>query len=344
MSPALRIACLASVALFLSARPQAQAVPQAQGPTFRSGADLITVDLTVVDRDGGPITGLAAPDMTVFVDGTPRRVASLMWLPPFGAPGQSALAAARSMVFIVDPASMRPGQGMQLLHAAARYIDRLPASARVAVAVVPWIDNATRFEEPRDELKNRLLRASGNGGREVPLEQNTQGLVQEVFERLGAIDGPKQVILIEGTTHGDLNLPTQFTALDMLVTAASAWRSRVVVNELELWNNPGWSSMAPEQRTSVSDAFAQPAMTDRILSTSTGGLSMAPVSGDAFFARLEREQGGSYVLAFEPIDADRDGRAHQIKVKVARPDTTIRARHEFSLTPTAAENRPAGSH
>jgi hypothetical protein len=71
---------------------------------------------------------------------------------------------------------------------------------------------------------------------------------------------------------------------------------------------------------------------------------MAPVSGDSFFSRFEREQGGSYVVAFEPTDADRDGRAHGITLKVARPDTTIRARHEFSLAPMAAENRTSGSH
>jgi VWFA-related protein len=345
MSSVQRAVSAGSILILLATAGLAQTTPQSRAPMFKTGVDLVTVDLTVVDRDGAPIAGLSATDMTVLVDGTPRRVASLMWLPPFGTPGQSALAAARTMVFVVDPSTMRPGQGIQLLHAAARYIDQLPASARIAVAVVPWIDNASRFDESREVLKDRLLRATGNGGREVPLEQNTQGLVQDVFDRLGSIDGPKQVVLIEGTRQGDFNLPTQFTALDMLMSAASAWRSRVVVNELELWSNPGWDAMAPEHRTSAIDvAFSQRPMTDRILSTATGGLAMAPVSGDSFFARLEREQGGSYVLAFEPIDADRDGRAHEIKVKVRRDDATIRARHDFSLPRMTAENRPAGSH
>jgi len=105
-------------------------------------------------------------------------------------------------------------------------------------------------------------------------------------------------VLIEGTNHGNFNVPSQFTALDMLVSAATAWRSRVVVNELELWNNPGWEAIAPEQGTAMTPAaFSPRPMTDRILSTATGGLAMAPVSGDSFFTRLEREQGGSYVIA-----------------------------------------------
>src|SRR6476619_3447073 len=112
MSPALRIACVGSFVLSLFAGAHAQsAAGQTQGPTFRSNVDLITVDLTVVDRDGAPISGLSTSDMTVLVDDTPRRVASLIWLPPFGAPGGSALSASRSMIFIVDPATMRPGQG-----------------------------------------------------------------------------------------------------------------------------------------------------------------------------------------------------------------------------------------
>jgi VWFA-related protein len=306
-----------------------------QRPTFKSGVDLVTVDLTVVGHDGTPVTGLSASDLTVLVDGTPRRVASLLWLPPSGIAGQSSLAASRSLVFVIDRSSMKAGRGMQLLHAAARYIDRLPSSARVSVAVLPRIDAVVRFDEPREVLKDRLLRATGDG-LTFPLALNREDHVKALFDQLSTIDGPKQVVLIQGTELGDVTMRSDFEALDVLMAAASAWKSRVIVHELDLWVNPGWEAMAPENRTSGVSTWTPTSTTDGILSTSTGGLHMAPVSGDSFFKRFEREQSGSYVLAFEPLDADRDGRAHTIKVTTRRPATTIRARHEFAFEPAIA--------
>ena len=301
-----------------------------QQPSFKGGVDLVTVDLTVVGHDGTPVIGLSASDLTVLVDGTPRRVTSLLWLPPTGPVGQSALAAQRSLVFVVDRSSMKAGRGMQLLHAAARYIDRLPPSARVSVAVLPRIDAVVRFDEPREVLKDRLLRATGDG-MTVPLALDREDHVKALFDQLSAIDGPKQVVLIQGPEVGGVTMGSDFEALDVLMAAASAWKSRVVVHELDLWVNPGWEAMAPENRTSALSTWTPASNIEGILSTSTGGLQMAPVSGDSFFKRFEREQGGSYVLAFEPLDADRDGRAHTIKVTTTRPATTIRARHEFAF-------------
>jgi len=332
MSPALRTAFLASAVLFLPAASRGQSpAAQSPGPTFRGAVDLVTVDLTAVDRDGTPAAGLTPADVTVLVDGSPRRVASLLWLSPLGAPGESALGTSRSLVLVVDRASLRAGHGMQALHAAARYLDRLPESARVAVAVLPELDAAVRFDEPRAVLRERLLRAVGTGERTVPLGQTSDDHVNALFTSLSAVEGPKQVVLIQGTESGEIGAPIDFAAHDLLSATLSAWQSRVIVHQLDVWEPP-WEAMAPENGTSSTPTWTSASATDRILSTQTGGLAMAPVSGDAFFMRFAREQAGSYVLAFEPSDSDRDGRSHTIKVTVSRPYTTIRARHDFSIT------------
>ena len=54
----------------LSARVQ-------QPPVFKTRVDLVTVDATVVDRDGRPVEGLQADDFTVTVDGRPRRIVTV---------------------------------------------------------------------------------------------------------------------------------------------------------------------------------------------------------------------------------------------------------------------------
>ncbi len=47
-----------------------------QAPVFRSGVEVMEVDVTVVDAKGMPVRDLRAPEFTVTVDGQPRRVIS----------------------------------------------------------------------------------------------------------------------------------------------------------------------------------------------------------------------------------------------------------------------------
>src|SRR6188768_840423 len=45
-----------------------------QQPVFRSRVELVTVDVTVVDADGEPVTDLTADRFEISVNGSPRRV------------------------------------------------------------------------------------------------------------------------------------------------------------------------------------------------------------------------------------------------------------------------------
>src|SRR4029434_840452 len=63
-----------------AAAPPAQTPPATttqepvQGPTFRTGIDLVTVDVAVVDRNGRPVETLGAAEFSVKIDGEVRRV------------------------------------------------------------------------------------------------------------------------------------------------------------------------------------------------------------------------------------------------------------------------------
>jgi VWFA-related protein len=311
--------------------------------------DLVTVDLTAVDKDGTPILGLTLSDVTVLVDGSPRRIASFVYTAPpqLGQqPGavaarlnalpdqRSALASSRTIVLVVDPSTMARGDGMQALHAAARFLDRLPATDRVSVAVLPQWETAFRFDASRKALKDRVIRGSGTGIINTPLDGRRRQEVESLFSNLASIEGPKQVVLIHGPSlEGDLSVrPSDLVGLDGLASAAAAWQSRVIVHTLEIYRTSGWSAMSADRRESSLPTFTRASSTDRLVSTLTGGLAMSPVSGDTFFERFEREQAGGYVLAFEPTSVDRDGRAHEIRVTIGNhPGTTVRTRHEFSV-------------
>src|SRR5258706_3157496 len=58
-----------------------EAAHQPQQPAFQSRADIIPVDVSVLDGRGQPVQDLAAADFSVRIDGQPRRVISAEWIP-----------------------------------------------------------------------------------------------------------------------------------------------------------------------------------------------------------------------------------------------------------------------
>ncbi len=72
----LPVLILAVVAGTASLSGQQQAEAPVQGPTFRTGVDVIAVDVAVVDAKGAPVENLLPPDFQVKIAGQPRRVVS----------------------------------------------------------------------------------------------------------------------------------------------------------------------------------------------------------------------------------------------------------------------------
>ena len=52
--------------------------PVFQQQTFKTGVDLVAVDVTVVDRNGTPVENLTAADFEVWIAGRPRKVVEIV--------------------------------------------------------------------------------------------------------------------------------------------------------------------------------------------------------------------------------------------------------------------------
>jgi VWFA-related protein len=125
--------------------------------TFRSGREVLTIDTSVRDASGRPLTDLQPADFTVRIDGQPRHVLTARL---FGKDsGRAASSAApiarfttnvdtppgRVVVFAVDRDSIRPGGEKALLDTAARLLDTLsPADAAGAAALPGPATDLTR--------------------------------------------------------------------------------------------------------------------------------------------------------------------------------------------------------
>jgi len=140
---------VAALAIGLSISPDAQqSQPTPQQPTFRSGVDVIAVDVNAVDTDGNPIQGLLAEHFTVEIDGRRRRVVSAAFVPhgqstagPAGMPAEAgsldATDPSRVFMIAVDASSFSVGDSRGVVAAARDFVRQLPFDERVGVYTFP---------------------------------------------------------------------------------------------------------------------------------------------------------------------------------------------------------------
>jgi VWFA-related protein len=131
--------------------PQAPQKPaQVEQPSFRSGRELVVIDVSAVGSDGKPLKGLRAEDFTVRIDNGARRIVSMQFVDQAAAETQAATppparryssneaaAVGRLIVIVVDESSIRFGG----LRAAAESTERLLAgfgpADRTALVTLP---------------------------------------------------------------------------------------------------------------------------------------------------------------------------------------------------------------
>ncbi len=161
--------------------------------------------------------------------------------------------------------------------------------------------------------------------------------LQWLFTILGREGTPTDVVLV----HGGLPwLDRMRPAVERLLDVARIGRIRVHVLELaELGEIVPRRAPSPDVDIapfSLGPPAAAPASYG--LAPETGGIEVLhAVTGQDFFARLDAELAGSYLLGFEPLPSERDGRPHRIEIQIARrPYAIVHARKSFVAAPAGA--------
>ena len=163
---------------------RAAARQSAQAPVFRSGVELITVDVTVVDSSGNPIRTLRPDQFRVSIDGRSRRVVSadlVEYAPGDAGDGTgaapvrpratfssndspvSAAAPGRLVFLAVDQGSFRPMAGRAATDAANRFLNRLQPQDRVGLIVFPAPGPSVAPSTDRTAVRQALDRIVGSG-------------------------------------------------------------------------------------------------------------------------------------------------------------------------------------
>src|SRR6185437_3131228 len=148
-----------------------QAIPDPP-PQFRSGVEVINIDVNVIDKQGLPIRGLAASDFTVTVGGQPRRVVTADCVDAANTSGQPKPAdeeivstnegggGGRLFMFVVDQNTLEPGNARHVASAASRFFTRLTYADRSALMLLPVGPNVP-FTWAHDRVREGLQRVTG---------------------------------------------------------------------------------------------------------------------------------------------------------------------------------------
>jgi VWFA-related protein len=177
-------------------------------PVFRSAADVILVDVQVVDRRGEPVPLAQPSHFQVLIDGKPRKVASAELIDyravtakraapaAAGAAVAASLAAEpRNFVVAVDESSFHTRHAPAAVQAARRFIDGLSAADRVGVYRYPV--HGPMLELSADHGKALRDLDDVVGVLELPRTQHRVTLSEVVDITAGDADALRRVVTRE---------------------------------------------------------------------------------------------------------------------------------------------------
>lgn len=143
--------------------------------TFRSGRELLTIETSVRDADGKPLTDLQPSDFSVRIDGQPRQVLTVQLfggretavtnqrepIPRFTRAAERQ--PGRAVVFAIDRDSMRPGSERAVLETISRLIEKL--SPPDAAGLVEFPGRAIELTRDHKRVADALKTMTGTSPR-----------------------------------------------------------------------------------------------------------------------------------------------------------------------------------
>jgi VWFA-related protein len=364
--PAARVVVLAGIlasGLSLSAR---QAPPQQ--PSFRTGVDLVQVDVSVLDPQRQPVPGLTAADFTVREDGKERAVVAFSAVDLPARPAPPPAAWMREIApDVITNAVPREGRLVVILFDRTIRNGTMPAARRIAEMAVEQLGPADlasviytargvpqNFTADRRLLRSAIARpflglADGDAGNPGQCRCGVCTLesITRVADALRDVPQRRKMLLFIGTS-----IPVQDAGecSGILREAREKlFRAADVANlTIHAFDSNALESLAPTAEA------AGPARTPDIggnmqrqgnLGTypdHTGGRTVLNSNApERLVSEIFSESRSYYVLGFAPASPKNDGRFHDIKVTVKRQGVEVHPRRGYYAPSEITRNTPA---
>jgi VWFA-related protein len=160
----------------------AQAGDRQPKPQFETRADVVLVDVNVVDRDGNPVNNLTAGDFTLHVNGQPRPIYSAQFISSRGVEAVAELprltdvssntgaSSGRLLLFVVDENYLRSGSARSVLRTAEQVMGTLLPGDLVGLSRLPSGRGGVEFTTDRNRIRRALSQQMGMQPQKTSLE------------------------------------------------------------------------------------------------------------------------------------------------------------------------------
>ena len=335
--------------------------PQAPETTFRARVDLIQVDVSVLDSDRRPVSGLTAADFILTEDGRPRPIVSFtaVHVPPPAAPAAGWVAdiapdvatnthpPGRLVVIAIDDAALSTNGalwGVQKARAAARAaVKELGPDDLAALVLTEYGRTAQNFTNNR----LRLLTAI-DGTPLFPGTDNPDPKDQKQNYRASCPCGLCSVEGLQHVTQSLRSLPQQRKTILYISPGVSADITMPEFAPLPAPMSTFHDGCEQRKHDAMLDVFREAALANvtisaidpngigggrsypeflRTIAENTGGRAVVHDNDpEREVPALLLESSAYYLLGFESASRSSDGAFHRIDVKVPGRDLEVRSR------------------
>ena len=289
----------------------------AQQPVFRGTGDAVHVYVTVTDRDGRLVTTLARDEFEIRDEGNPQAITLFDNTPQ----------PIRLVVMLDVSGSMEGNLGL-LRAASDQLFSRLRPDDVVRVGSFGHeIVISPQFTRNTDELRRGLPTAIAPDA-PTPLWR----AIDEALAAFGTEGGARPVILVlsDGKDSGPLSLTQRYVSQVDVIDRARA--ADVMIYAIGM-RSRGQRNMPPGigregLRAMLTADLPDPGLA-RVAQETGGGYSEIRFGQDlaAAFTQVADELHSQYLIGFAP--PKRDGKVHDIDVRISQRGLTARARKNY---------------
>jgi VWFA-related protein len=283
---------------------------------LRVDVQLTALDVYVDDATGKPVTNLTSKDFTILEDGQPREIRSF-----------ESAETPYHILLLFDRSSSTEEQWPFLIKAVSRFLDQLPDRHRVALAAFDEkAEMLYTWSRVRDFARQAFLIRSQNSGTDL------YGALEWSARELRTVNGRKGVIaftdgvdnrlskkLVSFDRSGIPNIAPLQKDDDFLRVLRTVVQSRFPIYFVAVNTDQNPDPRIPHNAFDLKQRTAGRMRMEVVAERSNGVLHLPRQMEDIgnLYAKIGKELGYSYNLAFTPANSQVDGSFHKIEIRVA---------------------------